>query len=217
MNDRPLVCLRPSRIGVLLFASLILFLSSAPAPGSEFLVPILAYHRFAPNSSNDFTVTVKEFEEQMNYLKLNGYRVIPLRSLVDYYLGKGSPPPAHSVVITIDDGHASVYQYALPILRRHGFAATLFIYPCCIENASYALNWSHIREMANQGLEIGSHTRYHPNFKVERRRLSLAAYQELATKEFVSSKKILEERLGRPVYFLSYPFGHHDEILEQKG
>ncbi|MDH7501016.1 MAG: polysaccharide deacetylase family protein, partial [candidate division NC10 bacterium] len=136
---------------------------------------------------------------------------------VDYYLRKGSPPPARAVVITIDDGHASVYQYAFPLLKKYGFPATLFIYPCCIERASYALNWAQIREMADQGLEIGSHTRYHPNFKIERRRLSPQAYEQLVTREFTSSKQILEEKLQRPILYLSYPFGVHDEILEKKG
>lgn len=198
-------------------ALLVLLLWGLPADSSEFSVPILLYHRFAPTAPNAFTVTIKEFEEQMNYLKAKGYQVIPLESLVDYYLGRGSPPPPRAVAITIDDGHASVYRYAFPILRRYGFPATLFIYPCCIEHASYALTWPQIREMANQGLEVGSHTRFHPNFKIERRRLTPEAYEALAAREFTSSKKILEERLQRPISYLSYPFGVHDEVLERKG
>lgn len=211
MNDYPL-----RRTPVLLLAFFAVSLFSLPAEGSEFSVPILLYHRFAPTSPNAFTVSVKKFEEQMNYLKASGYQVIPLRSLVDYYLGKGSPPPARAVVITIDDGHASVYHYAFHILKKYGFPATLFIYPCCIERANYALNWSQIREMANQGLEIGSHTRYHPNFRIERRRLSPTAYEELVTTELTSSKKILEEKLQRSILYLSYPFGYHDEVLEKR-
>lgn len=205
------------RTWILWLAFLAISLWGLPADASQFSVPILLYHRFAPTSPNAFTVTLKEFEGQMSYLKEKGYQVIPLRSLVDYYLGKGSPPPARAVVITIDDGHASIYQYAFPLLKKYGFPATLFIYPCCIEHVNYALTWAQIREMANQGLEIGSHTRYHPNFKVERRRLSPEAYEELVTREFTSSKRILEEKLQRPIDFLSYPFGLHDEILEKKG
>ena len=190
--------------------------ASGQAHSADFAIPILLYHRFAPTSSNGFTVTVSEFREQMTYLKTHGYRVIPLRTLVDYYLGQGPPPPSRSVVITIDDGHVSVYRYAFPILKSLGFPATLFIYPCCIQNASYALNWAQLREMANQGMEIGSHTRYHPNFKTERRRLAPAAYEELVARELTSSRKILEERLQVPVRYLSYPFGYHDQILEGK-
>ena len=201
----------------ILLAFLVCLSFSLPAQASEFSVPILLYHRFAPASTNPYTVTPREFEAQLSYLKEKGYQVIPLKSLVDSYLGKGSPLPPRAVVITIDDGHASVYTHAWPLLRRFGYPATLFLYPCCIEHAGYALTWDQIRKMADQGLDIGSHTHFHPNFKIERRRLAPQAYEELVVKELTSSKKILEERLGRPIYYLSYPFGYHDEVLEKRG
>jgi peptidoglycan/xylan/chitin deacetylase (PgdA/CDA1 family) len=199
------------------FVLFALILQSLPVEAAEFSVPILAYHRFAPTSSNLFTVTLREFEEQMRCLKEGGYQVIPLRSLVNYYLGKGVPLPPKSVVITIDDGHASVHSHAFPILKKYGFPVTLFIYPCCIEHASYALTWAQIKQMADSGsVEVASHTRYHPNFKIQRRRLTPQAYEELVISELTSSKKILEEKIGRPISYLSYPFGYHDEILEKR-
>ena len=204
------------RILALWFAFWSGFLLAHPARAFAFYVPILVYHRFAPTPQNLYTVSLQEFEGQMRYLKENGYQVIPLKTLVDFYLGKGSPPPPRAVVITIDDGHTSVYSYAFPILKKYGYSATLFIYPCCIGRVSYALTWEQIRELADQGLEIGSHTRYHPNFKLERRRLKPQEYEELVEKEMTSSKKILEEKLGRSIRYLSYPFGVHDEVLEKK-
>jgi peptidoglycan/xylan/chitin deacetylase (PgdA/CDA1 family) len=201
---------------ILLLGFLTCILLGLPARAADFYVPVLVYHRFAPTSQNLYTVSLQEFEGQMRYLKENGYQVIPLRSLVDFYLGKGAPPPPQAVVITIDDGHTSVYSYAFPILKKYGYPATLFIYPCCIGRVSYALTWEQIRELADQGLEIGSHTRYHPNFKVERRRLKPQEYEEFVEKEMTSSKRILEEKLGRSIRYLSYPFGVHDEVLENK-
>jgi len=204
------------RILALLFAFWSCFLLAPPARASQFYVPILVYHRFAPTPQNLYTVSLQEFEGQMRYLKENGYQVIPLKTLVDFYLGKGAPPPPRAVVITIDDGHTSVYSYAFPLLKKYGYPVTLFIYPCCIGRVSYALTWEQIRELADQGLEIGSHTRFHPNFKVERRRLKPQEYEELVEMEMTSSKKILEEKLRRSIRYLSYPFGVHDEVLEKR-
>ena len=84
---------------------------------ADFGVPILLYHRFAPRPTNPYTISPQEFEAHMRYLKEKGYQVIPLESLVNYYLGKGSPPPPRSVVITLDDGHASIKTYGWPILK----------------------------------------------------------------------------------------------------
>ena len=56
-------------------------------------VPILLYHRFGPVVADSMTVTTPVFESHLKYLMDNGYTVIPLRQLVDYYLKKGPPPP----------------------------------------------------------------------------------------------------------------------------
>jgi len=54
----------------------------------SFHVPILLYHRFDTNAVNAMTVTTETFESQLDYIRKNGYRIIPLRRLVDWYRGK---------------------------------------------------------------------------------------------------------------------------------
>jgi len=88
-------------------------------------IPILLYHRFGPAATDSMTVTTPLFESQLNYLRDNGYKVIPLRELVDYYLGKRAAPNPHSVVITVDDGHVSVYREMFPLVRRYNIPVTL--------------------------------------------------------------------------------------------
>ncbi len=83
--------------------------------------PILLYHRFGPEVSDSMTVTTPVFESHLKYLKDNGYTVIPLRQLVDYFLGKGLMPPHRSVVIVVDDGHKSVYTEMLPLVKKSAF------------------------------------------------------------------------------------------------
>ncbi len=126
---------------------------------SELGVPILLYHRFGPVASDSMTVTTTVFESQIKYLRDNGYTVIPLGRLVDYYLGKEPPPPPRSVVITVDDGHKSVFTEMLPLVRKYRIPVTLFLYPSAISNASYATTWEQLREMKRQGFLIFNHTR----------------------------------------------------------
>ena len=89
-------------------------------------IPILCYHRFGSRSSQ-LAVTPAAFEAQMDYLARNGYQVIPLSRLIGF-LERGEPVPRKSVVLTIDDGYRSTYEIAFPILRKHGFPATVFLY-----------------------------------------------------------------------------------------
>ena len=47
-------------------------------------IPVLVYHRFAEEKVNKMTVPRNTFEEQMRYLKLNGYNVLSLEQLFDF-------------------------------------------------------------------------------------------------------------------------------------
>jgi Polysaccharide deacetylase len=148
-------------------------------------VPILVYHRFDPASTGLTTITTRDFESHLNYLAENGYRVIRLRELVDFLLGHAPAPPPRSVVMTVDDGHRSVYTEMLPLVQRARIPVTLFIYPSAISHASYELTWPELQELTASGLfDVQSHTYWHPNFKIERRRLDPRKYQEFVTFQF---------------------------------
>jgi peptidoglycan/xylan/chitin deacetylase (PgdA/CDA1 family) len=189
---------------------------SAPASVS---VPVLCYHRFGPTVADSMTVTTAVFESHLKYLHDNGYTVIPLQKLVDYQLGKAPPPPPKSVVITMDDGHRSVYEQALPLIKQYNYPVTLFIYPSAISNshAPYAMSWEQLHALVDTGLfTIQSHTYWHPNFKIEKKRLSPAEYDKFVTMQLQKSKAALEKRFGGSVDILAWPFGIYDDDLLER-
>ena len=175
---------------------------------------ILLYHRFGPVVKDPMTVRTATFRAQLDYLTQHGYPIIPLRTLVSYLLGQGPAPPARAVVITADDGHASVFAEMLPIVREYHVPVTLFIYPSAISNASYAMTWGQLAELHRTGLfDIQSHTYWHPNFTTERRRLSPPAYQSFVTTQLVKPRTVLREKLGVDANLLAWPFGIYDDEL----
>jgi peptidoglycan/xylan/chitin deacetylase (PgdA/CDA1 family) len=189
------------------------FLSAGGSPH----VPILLYHRFGPVATDSMTVTTTLFESHLNYIRSNGYHVIPLGELTDYYLGKRRSLPPRSVVITVDDGHLSVYREMFPLIRKHKIPVTLFIYPSAISNASYAMTWGQLREMKETGLvDFQSHTFWHPNFKKEKTRLKPAEYESFVGMQLKKSKEKLEEELNIRVNMLAWPFGIYDDDLIHK-
>ena len=203
---------------ILLLTLLLIFSPSGLALAQEAVhVPILIYHRFGPAAIDSMTVTTTLFESQLKYFKDNGYEVIPLRELVDYYLGKKQAPPPHSVVITADDGHISVYREMLPLVRKYHIPVTLFIYPSAISNASYAMTWGQLRELKETGLfDFQSHTFWHPNFKKEKKRLTPAEYENFVAMQLRKSKEKLEKELNVRVDMLGWPFGIYDDDLIHK-
>ena len=175
---------------------------------------ILLYHRFGSVVHDEMTVRTDTFRGQLEYLKQHGYQIVPLRTVVSHVLGKGPAPPPRSVVITVDDGHASVITEMLPLVREYNVPVTLFIYPSAISNASYAMKWDQLAALQRTGLfDIQSHTYWHPNFKTEKRRLSPDAFQSFVTMQFAKPRKVLKDKLGVDADMLAWPFGIYDDDL----
>lgn len=180
-------------------------------------VSILVYHRFGPVVADDMTVRTEVFEGQLRLIEQRGYRIVPLKILL---AALGDAPdgvlPERAVVLTVDDGHRTVYSDLFPLLKRYRIPVTLFVYPSAISNADYALTWAQLTEMKASGLvDVQSHTFWHPNFNVERKRLAPAEYGRFVHDQFTRSKTLLEQRLGGPVDLLAWPFGIYDEQLMQ--
>ena len=180
-------------------------------------VPILLYHRFGPTVADGMTITTPVFESHLKYLRDNGYTVIPLRQLVDYYLKKGPAPAAKSVIIVEDDAHKSVYSDMLPLARKYNVPVTVFIYPSAISNAKYAMTWDQLRELKRSGLfDFQGHTYWHPNFKRDRKKMRPAEFEKSVEMQLVKSKAKIEKELGVKVEMLAWPFGIYDDYLLKK-
>lgn len=198
-----------------IFLALSVFSGIAVADNST-QVPILTYHNFDPSVPGSMTENTAMFEEQLKWLKDNGYTVIPLKQLVSYLEGKTPSIPTKSVVITADDGKESVYKYMYPLAKKYNIPVTLFIYPSAISNASYAMTWDQLREMQKSGLvDIQGHTYWHPNFKQDKKKMTNADWQKDLDTQLVKSKKVLEEKMGTQITLLAWPFGIYTPELEQ--
>jgi peptidoglycan/xylan/chitin deacetylase (PgdA/CDA1 family) len=200
----------------LLLVISILFSSAAFAEG-KVNIPILCYHNLNPTTPGSMNMTPAKFESQMKWLKENGFTFIPLKTAVDYLQGKPVTLPAKPVVLTDDDGWASVYDYMYPIIRKYNIPTTLFIYPETISNGKHAMTWDQLKELKQTGLfDIQGHTYSHPNFKHEKRDLSPPHFEKFVAGELVKSKKILDDKLNIHVTLLAWPFGIYNDYLEQQ-
>jgi peptidoglycan/xylan/chitin deacetylase (PgdA/CDA1 family) len=108
--------------------------------------------------------------------------------------------------LTFDDGCASDYTAAFPVLQELGLRATFFIVPTYVGTAGY-VTWPQLREMVAAGMEVGSHSLTHPFVD----RLDAAALR----REFGDSKAVIEERLGLAVHSASLPRGWEPPAMRE--
>lgn len=201
-----------------LTASILVFLSvvalAAPRRSSpeSATATILCYHIVEAPAAPRMHIGRETFRQHLRYLEMTGYNVIPLRHLYEYVAGKRASIPKNAVVITIDDGWRSTYTEAFPELQKRKFPFTIFIYPNIIGKTANALSWRQIREMADAGVDIQSHSLTHPYLtKRHHRSKGEKAYSEWLAKELAESRRILEKETGRNVHFLAYPYGDYDD------
>jgi len=183
---------------------------------SKETVSILACHQVSDHF--DLSITrqkVSQFQRGMSFLHDQGYRVVDLKEAAS--LGQGGEE--RSVALTFDDACQGVYENAFPILKEFGFTACVFVVTGYVgkqsewdygwgRNKRRHLNWEQIKEMADAGFEIGSHTVNHPDLT--------RIPKKFVEYELRISKETLEDKLGRRVDFLSYPFGRFNRYVQQE-
>jgi len=166
------------------------------SPG-EVIAPILLYHHIAVRDPpSRYFLSPEVFEDQMKVLHRWGYTAIPLSLLVQA-LVDGAELPPRSVVITFDDGYRDVFTHAFPIMRRYGFRGVVYVIAGQVGTGKY-MKAGELRELAEAGWEIGSHSWSHPNLRSQSANLP---------REIVESRLKLEELLHSPLETFAFPYG----------
>ncbi len=179
------------------------------------IVPILCYHKFGSDKNSSMNTPSHIFEQQMKYLKENGYRVISPHQLLDF-LEYRRQIPKKSVLITIDDGYKSVYDVAWPILKKYDFTATLFVYTDYVGISKKAITWDELRVLKANGFTIGSHSVAHSDLTGKNQDETEEDFQNRLKKEIFLSKQIIDAKLGQDTLFFSFPYGRYNADLMKR-
>jgi len=182
------------------------------AVSERFRPVVLCYHGVSDTWEHLLSVRPAAFELQLRLLRARGYAAA---SAAEVVLGRG-----RLFHVTFDDALRSVAN-ALPVLERLRVPATVFACTSyarddCVFNvpelASEAsahpdelatMDWDELAQVIERGVEIGSHTKTHQHLR--------ALDDAELRAELVESRRELEDVLGRPCRFLSFPYGEHDD------
>jgi len=160
---------------------------------------VFMYHRFGESATPSTNTRIEQLEEHIRELRTGGYTVLPLPEIVEAIVAR-RPLPDRTVGISIDDAYLSAYREAIPRFRAAGFPVTLFVATDPVDrNFRGFMSWDQIRELARNGVTIGSQTATHPH-------MPDISTQE-ARDEIDRSQARFREELGAPVALFAYPFG----------
>lgn len=183
-------------------------------------IPVLMYHRVTEkppeNSIFNVYVTTQEFEEQLKFFKEKGFTTLTFYDIQNIIEGKGEIP-SKPLMVTFDDGYEDNYLCAFPLLKKYGMMAVIFLIgdPAIRSNVwdvpkgepeASLMSDAQIREMADAGIEFGSHTMTH-------KKLTLCL-PDVYRNEITESKVVLEKRVGKEIISFAYPYGALSEEIK---
>jgi peptidoglycan/xylan/chitin deacetylase (PgdA/CDA1 family) len=146
------------------------FVTGGPLPRGH--VPVFVFH----------SAQGADFERKLHYLAENRYVTLSAAEYLEILTG-ARPAPERAVVLTFDDGRASVFTVAYPLLRKFGMKAVLFIVPGRLDSAAPRrtpegaaagaegfVSWEEVVELSRSRIfDIESHSLMHARVHTEPR------------------------------------------------
>jgi peptidoglycan/xylan/chitin deacetylase (PgdA/CDA1 family) len=177
---------------------------------------VLCYHAVSDRWPDPGAVRPRVLERQLEWLVSQRFTGATFHDAVV------SPPSGKVLAVTFDDGYRSILEHAVPILSRLGLPGTIFVPTDFIgarrplawaglerwaagphAHELAPLSWPELRELAQAGWEIGSHSCTHVD-------LTRADAASLAA-ELVRSREACAEGVGAPCRSIAYPYGAADD------
>jgi peptidoglycan/xylan/chitin deacetylase (PgdA/CDA1 family) len=177
-------------------------------PGNA-TVPILMYHVINPPPAGapypGLYVPAGEFAAQMQALKAAGWHAVTMDQLEANWargvlLGPGKP-----IVLSFDNGYASQYTNALPVLRQLGWVGVENMQLSGLPPSEGGLTDAQIRGLLGAGWELDTQGISHADLIT----LDAAGLKY----QINSARQMLRQRYGVPVNWFCYPSGHYDTTV----
>ena len=197
------------------------------ASSQEVYVPAIMYHSIYEGRNNAYVLSPTKLEQDLIYLKENGYNTIFISQLIDYVDGK-EELPEKPIIITFDDGYYNNYATVYPLVKKYNAKCNISVVGSYIDKKeeyrskyfSY-MNWEEVKELAsspyfeihNHSYDLHSITYKRHGVKKNSNEDEISYKQTLLTDTKKCENK-LEELIGKQVKCYCYPFGIYDELSD---
>ena len=173
---------------------------------------ILMYHSVADYERDPYLVTVRpaRLDAQLTWLRRAGLVGVGVADL----LAASQRGAARGLVgLTFDDGYRDFATTVVPLLRRHGFGATVYVVAGRLDGGN---DWDpegerkdlmtagEVAAVAAEGIEVGAHGMTHVP-------LTGPIGDARLADEVAESRRVLADVVHRRVTGFCYPYGAHDD------
>ncbi|KKP92333.1 MAG: Polysaccharide deacetylase family protein [Parcubacteria group bacterium GW2011_GWA2_36_10] len=183
-----------------------------PVKNKKFL-PVFLFHSISQKDAS-LSLGLEDFESKIKYLKLNGYHSITSLDIIN------GQWPEKSFILTFDDGYQDNYTNALPILKKYGFVATVFIatdyigrdnnFAQKVANKNLAmLNETEILALKQEGWCIANHLAHHKDVDT----LSPEEIREEYQKALISLQNIIGPNDSLKI--VAYPHNKYNDLAKK--
>ena len=186
-------------------------------------LPIVMYHSILKDEARigKYVVSPKSFEQDLIFLKDNGFETVNFSDLTAYVY-KGKKLPEKPVMITFDDGYYNNLVYAGPLLEKYNMKAVISVIGTYSDefsktgerNANYShLVWDDVKMISESGVfEVQNHS--YDLHTISRRRSgsmknsweSVKDYRDIFMSDTKRCQDILDS-IGIKKQCYTYPFG----------
>ena len=189
-------------------------------------IPVLTYHRVVTDETksalykNDsLKISVSNLENQIKWLKSNGYVTINADEFYNWYCGR-SFIPENAVLITFDDGYYETYYLAYPIIKKYGVKATNFIIGSYTPEITPQFTGSN--NLKRIGIDKMEETKAeYPDFDYQSHTYNMhfvdnGQYRadSMTTEEIREDIELMRQQFG--FRYIAYPYGATNEIFKQE-
>lgn len=234
------------RVLITLLGLLVAGSAFAENPAASRSFQVLAYHDVRDSVAGDFdpdqyAISTANLIDHFTWLKLNGFHVVSVDDILAASRGD-RPLPERAVLLTFDDGFASVATRVLPLLELFHYPAVVSIVTDWIESDPGVaqgnrilthedfLTWDQVRELADSGLvEIASHSNAmhrgiigNPQGNEEPAAVSAAyadggyesveSYAARIRRDLATSVERIEKVTGRRPRIMTWPYGAYNDV-----
>lgn len=200
-------------------------------------LPIIMYHHILKDSKKwgKYVISPNEFEDDVIYLKKEGYSTVVMKDLIDFVYNKKNLP-LKPIMLTFDDGYLSNYDYILPILEKHDCKAVISVVgefiesntADCVSSTAYSyMNWDQVNELVHSPyIEIQNHSYYMHKITnrkgaAKKRGESYEQYKKALNNDIGKLQILIEEKTGYKPTTFTYPYGisskESNQILTDMG
>lgn len=167
---------------------------------------IFVYHRFNDDRYPTTNTSNENLKKDFEFFKNNGYKVVPLNTLVQT-IKEGKNIPDNWVVLTVDDSYKSFYENGLPIFKKYNYPFSLFVF---VEGTHRGFHdfctWQELKEISKFGsIEFHSYAHKH---------LTKLSNKEIL-QDYNKGMKLIKKHLGITPKYFSYPYGEYNQRVKK--